>query len=94
MSDEKNKPAMKFSFGALKEIKAELGIDLMSKDGAAATENLEPENFERMAQAAFKHSGNGFTDEEAAAAASCVDLAEVLNALEKSFRANSAVANE
>jgi len=93
MSDVKDLK-MKFSFGALKEIKEVLDIDLMNEDGEAEKDEIKSENFQRMAQAAFRHSGPGVSEKEAEEASGYVTLAEVVEAVEKSFGANRAKVSE
>jgi hypothetical protein len=75
---------MRFTFGALKEIKTSIGIDLMGEDGEAKEKEIKPANFQRIAQAGIRWAAPGIDDAKAAELSQYVTIPEVTKALKES----------
>jgi len=75
---------MLFTFGALKEIKNVLGIDLMGEDGEAKEAEIKPQNLQRIAQAGIRWAAPGIDDEKAKELSQYVTIPQVVKALKES----------
>lgn len=76
---------IKFTIGAIKAIKNEIGLDLMKPDDNKNADDLIASNLEALARIAIKHEKPGVTDKEAETQAQFATVGDIVQGIEESF---------